>query len=38
MAVFQDFLQRVILPLPGVRETHTFASIADVKPNALLPV
>ncbi|TIL57904.1 MAG: AsnC family transcriptional regulator [Mesorhizobium sp.] len=38
MAVFKDFLQRIILPLPGVRETHTFASIADVKPNALLPV
>ncbi|TIM13173.1 MAG: AsnC family transcriptional regulator [Mesorhizobium sp.] len=38
MAVFKDFLQRVILPLPGVRETHTFASIADVKPNAVLPV
>jgi Lrp/AsnC family leucine-responsive transcriptional regulator len=38
MSAFQDFLQRVILPLPGVRETHTYASIADVKPNALLPV
>ena len=38
MALFQEFLQRVILPLPGVRETHTYASIADVKPAALLPV
>jgi Lrp/AsnC family leucine-responsive transcriptional regulator len=38
MAMFQDFLQRVILPLPGVRETHTYASIADVKPDALLPL
>jgi Lrp/AsnC family transcriptional regulator, leucine-responsive regulatory protein len=38
MAMFQDFLQRVILPLPGVRETHTYASIANVKPDALLPV
>lgn len=38
MAAFQEFLERVILPLPGVRETHTYASIADVKPDALLPV
>ncbi len=38
MSVYQDFLQRVILSLPGVRETHTYASIADVKPNAVLPV
>ncbi|PLT95695.1 ArsR family transcriptional regulator, partial [Sinorhizobium medicae] len=29
---------RVILPLPGVRETHTYASIGDVKPDALLPL
>ena len=38
MAAYRDFLQRVILPLPGVRETHTYASIADVKTDALLPV
>jgi Lrp/AsnC family leucine-responsive transcriptional regulator len=38
MATFQEFLQRVILPLPGVRETHTYASIGDVKPDALLPL
>jgi Lrp/AsnC family leucine-responsive transcriptional regulator len=38
MSVFQEFLQRVILPLPGVRETHTYTSVADVKPDALLPV
>ena len=38
MALFQDFLQRVILPLPGVRETHTYASIANAKPDTLLPV
>ncbi len=38
MSVFQDFLQRVILPLPGVRETHTYASVADVKPDTVLPV
>ncbi|MER9032201.1 MULTISPECIES: Lrp/AsnC ligand binding domain-containing protein [unclassified Mesorhizobium] len=38
MAAYQDFLKRVILPLPGVRETHTYASISDVKPDALLPV
>lgn len=38
MSMFQDFLERVILPLPGVRETHTYASVADVKPDALLPI
>ena len=38
MAAYQDFLKRVILPLPGVRDTHTYASISDVKPDALLPV
>jgi Lrp/AsnC family leucine-responsive transcriptional regulator len=38
MATFQEFLQRVILPLPGVRETHSYASIGDVKPDALLPL
>jgi Lrp/AsnC family leucine-responsive transcriptional regulator len=38
MSVFQEFLKRVILPLPGVRETHTYTSIGDVKPDALLPV
>jgi Lrp/AsnC family transcriptional regulator, leucine-responsive regulatory protein len=38
MSVFQDFLKPVILPLPGVRETHTYASIGNVKPDALLPV
>jgi hypothetical protein len=26
------------LLLPGVREPYTYASIADVKPEALLPV
>ncbi|MER8987922.1 MULTISPECIES: Lrp/AsnC family transcriptional regulator [unclassified Mesorhizobium] len=38
MAAYQDFLKRVILPLPGVRETHTYTSISDIKPDALLPV
>lgn len=38
MSMFQSFLERVILPLPGVRETHTYASVADVKPDAPLPV
>ena len=38
MAAYQDFLTRVILALPGVKETHTYASIGDVKPDALLPV
>ncbi|WP_439616025.1 Lrp/AsnC family transcriptional regulator [Shinella sp.] len=38
MSLFQDFLERVILPLPGVRETHTYASVGDVKPDAVLPI
>jgi Lrp/AsnC family leucine-responsive transcriptional regulator len=38
MTMFQEFLQRVILPLPGVRETHTYTSIASVKSEALLPL
>jgi Lrp/AsnC family leucine-responsive transcriptional regulator len=38
MSLFQGFLERVILPLPGVRETHTYASVGDVKPDALLPI
>jgi Lrp/AsnC family transcriptional regulator, leucine-responsive regulatory protein len=38
MAMFQDFLQRIILALPGVRETHTYTSIANVKPDSVLPV
>ncbi len=38
MTLFQAFLEQVILPLPGVRETHTYASVGDVKPDALLPV
>jgi Lrp/AsnC family transcriptional regulator, leucine-responsive regulatory protein len=38
MSLFQDFLERVILPLPGVRETHTYASVADLKPDPLLPI
>lgn len=38
MSLFQDFLETVILPLPGVRETHTYASVADLKPDGLLPI
>jgi Lrp/AsnC family leucine-responsive transcriptional regulator len=38
MSLFQDFLERIILPLPGVRETHTYASVGDLKPDALLPI
>jgi Lrp/AsnC family leucine-responsive transcriptional regulator len=38
MATFQEFLQGIILPLPGVRETHTYTSIGNVKPDTPLPV
>jgi len=38
MAMLQDFLQRIILALPDVRETPTCTSIANVKPDSVLPV
>ncbi|WP_119305161.1 Lrp/AsnC ligand binding domain-containing protein [Dongia deserti] len=38
MSVFQEFLERVILRLPGVAETHTYTSVAEVKPDAPLPI
>jgi len=36
--VIPQFLSEVILPLPGVRETRTYAVMEGVKGTALLPV
>lgn len=38
MDAYRQFLADVILPLPGVRETHTYAVMEEVKRTALLPV
>ena len=38
MEAYRQFLADVILPLPGVRETHTYAVMEEVKGTALLPV
>ena len=40
MAVYRDVLTKVLVELPAVRETHTFAVIEEVKndPTIHLPV
>ena len=38
MEAYRQFLSEVILPLPGVRETHTYAVMEEVKSAGLLPV
>lgn len=38
MDTYRQFLEEVILPLPGVRETHTCAVMEEVKRSAHLPV
>jgi Lrp/AsnC family leucine-responsive transcriptional regulator len=38
MEAYRQFLSEVILPLPGVRETHTYAVMEEVKGTAFLPV
>lgn len=38
MDAYRQFLSEVILSLPGVRETHTYAVMEEVKGTALLPV
>jgi Lrp/AsnC family leucine-responsive transcriptional regulator len=37
MAAYRAFLADVLLSLPGVRETHTFAVMEEVKNSAALP-
>ncbi|MDI7860828.1 Lrp/AsnC ligand binding domain-containing protein [Rhizobiaceae bacterium n13] len=38
MDAYRQFLSEVILSLPGVRETHTYAVMEEVKRSAHLPV
>ena len=38
MQAYRAFLSDVILPLPGVRETHTYAVMEEVKNRSHLPV
>jgi len=38
MDAYRAFLADVILPLPGVRETHTYAVMEEVKSTGYLPI
>jgi len=38
MAAYRQFLSNVLLTLPGVRETHTYAVMEEVKATDLLPI
>jgi Lrp/AsnC family leucine-responsive transcriptional regulator len=38
MEAYRQFLSEVILPLPGVRETHTYAVMEEVKSASRLPI
>jgi Lrp/AsnC family leucine-responsive transcriptional regulator len=38
MAAYRHFLGEVLLPLPGVRETRTYAVIEEIKNDGPLPV
>ncbi|MDO9414854.1 Lrp/AsnC ligand binding domain-containing protein [Pararhizobium sp.] len=38
MDAYRNFLSEVLLSLPGVRETHTYAVMEEVKSTGLLPV
>lgn len=38
MEAYRRFLSEVILPLPGVRETHTYAVMEEVKSASMLPI
>lgn len=38
MAAYRHFLSDVLLSLPGVRETHTYAVMEEVKNTATLPL
>jgi Lrp/AsnC family leucine-responsive transcriptional regulator len=38
MAAYRSFLGEVLLSLPGVRETHTFAVMEEVKSTTALPL
>ena len=38
MTAYRTFLSDVILSLPGVRETHTYAVMEEVKSNGYIPI
>ncbi len=38
MAAYRDFLGNALLSLPGVRQTHTYAVMEEVKAETALPV
>jgi len=38
MEAYRQFLSEVILPLPGVRETHTYAVMEEIKGTGHIPV
>ena len=38
MAAYRHFLSDVLLSLPGVRETHTYAVMEEVKNTTKLPI
>lgn len=38
MEAYRQFLSEVILPLPGVRETHTYAVMEEIKRSGHIPV
>ncbi|WP_117193603.1 Lrp/AsnC ligand binding domain-containing protein [Rhizobium terrae] len=38
MEAYRQFLSQVILPLPGVRETHTYAVMEEIKGTGYIPV
>jgi len=38
MEAYRNFLSEVILPLPGVRETHTYAVMEEVKGTGFIPI
>lgn len=38
MEAYRHFLSEVILPLPGVRETHTYPVMEEIKSASMLPI
>ena len=38
MAAYRTFLSEVVLNLPGVRETHTYTVMEEVKDTSVLPI
>ena len=38
MEAYREFLSEVLMTLPGVRETHTYPVMEEVKNTTVLPV